>query len=75
MDHGLAVLLDKLDDVNYECIAKTIESMAEYTKKQYTQSVWKCFYVRIKELKKLQEKNNLKNIYFILLQDCNRQIH
>lgn len=48
------VLLTKLNffrdnessnELVFQCISKTVESMADYTKKDHTKVVWKCFYV------------------------------
>ena len=70
MEHGLAVLLDKLDESNFKCIAKTVESMADYTKKQYTQSFWKCFYVKWKQNRNFGE-SNLTLIFYQRMQSTN----
>jgi len=35
----------ELDEVSLKCINQTIESMAEYTKKEFLSPVWNAFYV------------------------------
>ena len=36
---------DELNELSFKCINQTIESMAEYTKKEYSKPVWDAFYV------------------------------
>jgi U3 small nucleolar RNA-associated protein 20 len=79
------MLLDKLNcfaessDSNqlvFDCISKTVESMAEYTKKQHTSVVWKSFYATIDKFISNKQNEKLVNLMklislFLKLKNCN----
>lgn len=52
-EHSFQILLNKLDffedeqknQLIFECVGKTVQSMAEFTKKEHSTIVWTCFYV------------------------------
>jgi hypothetical protein len=57
---------DKANDLVYECISKTVESMAAYTKKEHTSVVWKCFYVSKKKIFKELSKHFVICFFFFV---------
>jgi len=53
---SFVILLGKLNffgedtesnELVFNCVSKTVQSIAEYTKKQFVRVIWKCFYVRL----------------------------
>ncbi len=51
---SFSILLEKLNqfqeennDLVFNCICYTVESMANFTSKEHSSIIWKCFYVNI----------------------------